>query len=69
MSDPVAKLVTTKPEAELAAEFKKRITAKLNELCSILDEVPDAGLVASYGTAPSPMGRQIITQVVISKHF
>ena len=69
MSEPVVKLATTKPEAEIAAEMKKRITAKLEELCGILNEATDAGFHVAYGTGSSPMGRQIVTQVVVMKHF
>lgn len=65
----LTKLVPTKPEAEIAAELKKRVHAKLEELCLILNEAVDGGFQVAYGTGASPMGRQIETQVVVMKHF
>ena len=51
----VAKLVPTKPEAEIAAELKARVTALEAQLCEIFDDAAKAGLSIQWDAiAPGP---------------
>lgn len=66
-------LVISNPDAEIAAEIRQAVTAKLLELCEILTDATQKGFQVAYGTGPSnaahDKGRQIITMITVAKHF
>lgn len=44
MSDEPVKLVSTKPETEIAADLKRRIEEALVPVCALMDEAAAQGL-------------------------
>jgi hypothetical protein len=48
MSNPVAKLVTTKSDAELAAELKERFAVAMGPVLELFDEAAAAGLAIQF---------------------
>ncbi len=68
-ADEVATIIPTKPEAEVAGEIKKEVTAKLIELCAVMDRANKAGFVVTWAISPIPPGKNVVTQVVVSKNY
>lgn len=70
-ADNVAKLVTTRPDAEIAADIKARVTAAMDPVLAIFDEAARAGLMIQWDNlAPSPpFYRHRIGGLRIVKHF
>ena len=49
MSDgEIAKLVTTRPEAEVAADLKRRVEEALAPVCALMDEAATQGLQVQF---------------------
>lgn len=65
---PVA-LVTGRPDVEIAKELKTEFLAKLEELCLMIDKAHDAGFEVSYSTGKRWDGKQVVSLLVIAKHF
>lgn len=55
----VARLVPTKSDAELAAEYRARMEVPLKEICAILNEAKSAGLIIGYTTSVDQFGRYV----------
>jgi hypothetical protein len=66
-NDPV-KLVTTKPDTEVAAELKKEAEAKLLELCAIMNRASRAGFVIGFNVGQIPSG-WVLQTLTIARHF
>lgn len=47
-SEPVAKLVTTRPEADVAADLKRRLEDALDPVSALIDEAAKAGFLAQW---------------------
>lgn len=69
MTDKVAALVTTKSDAELAAEFKRRLVESHEPVLKLLGEISRAGFEVGLRTAPGPLGNWIIAELKISKVY
>jgi phosphoglycolate phosphatase-like HAD superfamily hydrolase len=70
MSTEPLKLVTTKPDAEMAAEFKQKLIQVYEPLLVLLDEINDAGFQAGIQTGKGgPLGKNIIQQLQVSKVY
>ncbi|MDE2022103.1 MAG: hypothetical protein KGI71_04330 [Patescibacteria group bacterium] len=68
MLEPV-RLIPTKPDVELAAEFKARIVEAYKPILTLLDEVEAAGFQAHINTSKGALGKQVITQLTIVKVY
>ena len=66
-NDPV-KLVTTRPDTEIAAEFKKDAETKLLELCAIMNRAARAGFVIGFNVGQIPSG-WVLQTLTIARHF
>ena len=61
--DSVAKLVTTKPEAEIAADIKRRLEEAFLPVLELIDEANRAGLWVRFdaiGAQPPTMKNKIV---------
>ena len=68
MADPI-QLVPNKPDAELAAEFKKEIVEAAEPLLAVLEKINKAGFQANLGFAMNPIGKMTLNQLQILKVF
>lgn len=71
MTDPIAQLVTTKPEAEIAADLKARLEAAFGPVCELFDEAMSHGLMIQWdGISPGPpYMRHAVRGLRIVKHY
>lgn len=66
----VARLVSTRPDAEVAAELRARITEAFGPVLKILDDAVAAGLEVNFQIGrEAPYYGYRITQLRISRHF
>lgn len=63
------KMIPTKPDAELAEDFKKRLMEVYAPVLSLLDEINAAGFQANINTAFGPLGKQAIAHLAIIKVY
>lgn len=68
-AERVATLVPTNPDAELAAEFKKRLVETYEPILGLLGEINAAGFDVQITTGMGPLGKHVIAQLVIMKKF
>lgn len=70
-SDAVAQLVTTKPEAEIAADLKRRIEEALKPVCELCDEAAHHGLMVQWDAlaAGPPTMRHAVRGLRLVKHY
>lgn len=69
MNEP-ARLVTTKPDAEIAAELKRDMLAALKPVLEILERARSSGFVCTFQTgAASDHAPIAIQQLQIMKQF
>lgn len=69
MSD-VVQLVTTRPDAEVAADLRKRIEAAMTPLLDLFAEAAKAGFLVEWnGIAPDAFGRFRVNGLRFTKHF
>ena len=62
-------VVPSKPDAEVAAELKKKIIEALEPVCKILSEADEAGFEASFHIGLGPLGKQSIHMLKIAKIY
>jgi hypothetical protein len=65
----IAKLVVTKPEAEIALEFKREAEQALLELCRVMDRAGKAGFVVGFQLGQIPPGKNILQHLHIAKQY
>ncbi len=68
MNENVTKLITTKPDAELAQEYKTRAVECHKPLLELLNEAHRNGFIINLQCGPTPMGIQI-TNLQVLKSF
>lgn len=69
MTNEIAKLVVTKPDAERAEEFKQRLVEAYSPILQLLDEVDAAGFECQIQTTKGALGKQMIAQLRIVKVY
>lgn len=69
MNDNVAKLVTTKPDAELAEEFKQKVIEAYKPLIDICNEYEKHGLMVQASIGKNAIGQFQLIQLQIIKTF
>ena len=70
MGENVTKLITTKPDAELAAEFKQRVIKEYEPLLALFDEINVAGFECQFQVGKGgPLGKQMILSMNITKVY
>lgn len=67
--DPVVTLVPGKTDAELVAEFKRRIVAALEGVLPIMDEAKAAGFETHFSLSPNWTGRIGIAALTLVRTF
>lgn len=65
----VAKLIPTRPESELAQDFKRRLIEAHAPLLVLFDEIKAAGLEPAVNVGPGPLGNYVITNLAIMKRL
>jgi hypothetical protein len=66
----IAHLVTTKPDAERAAEFRKRLNDALREhVQPIIRELEADGFVANFAPIKDQNGLDLVQVSYLAKHF
>lgn len=68
MNEPT-RLVTTKPDADLAEDFKKEMVEALGPVAAIVERAKKQGFIIQFNLAPGPLGPIVITQLQIMKQF
>ena len=70
-SEPVVQLVTTRSEAEIAADLKKRLLQEIRPVLAIFDEAASYGLTIQWdGISPlSPRYKHELTGLRIVKYL
>lgn len=68
MTEPF-QLVTNKPDAELAADFKKEILEQAAPILGILERINKAGFACNISWGMDALGRMQITQLQIVKVY
>ena len=57
----VARIVPTKPEAEVAADFKRRAVEIYQPLLDLCTEAHQAGFEVHIGSGMGPLGKHVLT--------
>ena len=65
----VASIVPTKPDKELAEEFKQRTIEALRPLMAILDEATKHGFHVNFNLGEDMIGRSVVQNISITKKF
>lgn len=63
------RLVTTKSDADRAAELKERIRAALVPVCTLMDEAAQSHLLVSFMTGPNHFGKFEVKELCLMKRF
>jgi hypothetical protein len=72
MSNPekVVKLVTSKSDAENAAEIRERVLKSLEPVCTEIDKAGELGFTINFTIGPSGVDCKIVVNsLTISKHY
>lgn len=70
MTDNVAKMIPTRPEAEIAAEIKDKMTAALEPVAALMAEAARSGLLVAWDSiSPDAFGRFHVHGLKIVKHY
>lgn len=60
-------IVPGMPDAELAAQVRRRVADKLSELVPILQAASDEGLIVNFNVGPNQYGRIAVIAINIVK--
>jgi len=66
---PTVRLVPTLSDADIAADLKRRIVEALSSVLTICDEADAKGFTLGFSSGKGPLGKHVITQLVVAKHF
>jgi hypothetical protein len=69
MNSEVARIVPTKPDAELAAEFKLRMVELYKPLLELCTEAHAAGFEINVQSGMGPLGKHVITLLRIARVY
>ena len=73
MSNPVSldpvRLVPTLSDADIAADLKRRLVEAFEPILALCNEADAKGFVLSYSSGKGPIGKHVITQLIVAKHF
>jgi hypothetical protein len=65
----VPKLVTTKPDAERAAEIKVEVIEKLKPVIETLTQAHSEGFQVQFSLAPNSFNQIVLQTLTVSKQF
>lgn len=65
----IAELVPNKPDKEVAEELKQEVVKALTPVCDVLDKAIKAGFIVNFQIGPGALGKQVITSLILAKHF
>ena len=65
----VARIVPTKPEAEVAADFKRRVAEIYQPLLDLCTEAHTAGFEIQISSGMGPLGKHVITTCRVVKVY
>ena len=63
------RIIPTLSDADIAADLKRRMIEAFQPILALCDEAEAKGFVLAYGSGKGPLGKQVITQLVVAKHF
>ena len=69
MSDNVTKLVFTKSDVDLAAEFKKHAIETYEPVLRLLDDASAAGFEIALSSGLGPLGKHVIQILKVAKVY
>ena len=65
----IARIVPTLSDADIAADLKRRMVDAFQPILAICDEAKSKGFVIGYGSGEGPLGKQVITQLIVARHY
>lgn len=65
----VPRLVTTRPDSEVAKELKERVSAALVGVMSVLDDARAAGFQINFNLGNDYLGKTAIQMLTVAKQF
>lgn len=65
----VARIVPTKPDAEIAADLKKRMVEAYQPVLDLCTEANAAGFEIGINSGMEPLGRHVITVLKVAKVY
>jgi hypothetical protein len=66
MNEPV-QLLTTKPDKELAEEFRQKLVEAYKPVCDLFDQAMAAGFLVNVNLGPNAFGKHTIQSFLIAK--
>ena len=69
LTDQIPRLVPTKPDAELAAEFKKRAVELYQPILDLCTEAHAAGFEINVQSSMGPLGKHVITLLKVVRVY
>jgi hypothetical protein len=69
MNDTIAKLVPTKPDAEVAADLKRRAVEIYQPVLELCTEAHSLGFEVQVMSGMGPLGKHIITGLKVAKVY
>jgi hypothetical protein len=67
--EPIAKLVSTRPDADIAADIRAKMESAYAPVLRILDEATAAGFQVTCAAGPDYAGRHQIVNLTIAKVY
>jgi len=68
-STNIAQLVTTRPDSEAAADFRRRIQEALAPILDIMNEAARENFVVGFNVGRDAVGRCVVTDVTVARHY
>lgn len=65
----IAKLVPTKPDAEIAEELKQEIAEALKPVLEVTTKALSLGFHVNFNLGPNAFNKMVIQALVISKNY
>jgi hypothetical protein len=66
---PAVRLVPTLSDADVAGDLKRRLVEALASVLTICDEADAKGFTLGFSSGKGPLGKHVITQLIVAKHF
>lgn len=65
----VTRLIPTKSDAEVAADFKRRMVEVYEPVLRLVDEIRAAGFEPGIQSGVGPLGKEVIARLSITKSY
>ena len=68
MSEPI-KLLTTRADADVAADVKRGVAELLSQVAALMDSAQDAGLTVNFTMGKDWRGKSVIAALTVARVF